>query len=112
MTFFLLHQQTSEAPRAAPGSSASSGNPPAHPETKQAQVLGMLRRKVGASGPHIAEAMGWRRTRSAASTPAPPKGHLYGLSYRRCVQAKSRAARRQVAIHDQSQQKLTRQLEP
>jgi hypothetical protein len=41
------------------------------PETKQAQVIAMLRRHEGASGPQIAEAMGW--------APHTVRGFLAGL---------------------------------
>jgi hypothetical protein len=41
------------------------------PETKQAQVIAMLRRHEGASGPQIAEAMGW--------APHTVRGFLTGL---------------------------------
>jgi hypothetical protein len=58
--------------RVALGSNTSSGNLDSRPETKQARVLAMLRRDEGASGPQIAEAMGW--------APHTVRGFLAGLS--------------------------------
>jgi hypothetical protein len=55
------------ARRAAPDESSRQPK-----DTKQAQVLAMLRREAGASGPAIAEAMGW--------APHTVRGFLAGLS--------------------------------
>jgi hypothetical protein len=61
--------------RAAPAASASEhrsiDRAKPRPDTKQAQVLHMLRRNEGASGPQIAEAMGW--------APHTVRGFLAGL---------------------------------
>jgi Protein of unknown function (DUF3489) len=58
--------------RAALGFSASIANQLPRPETKQAQVLTMLARDEGVSGPQIAEAMGW--------APHTVRGFLAGLA--------------------------------
>ncbi len=62
--------------RAALTASASAHQPidraKPRPDTKQAQVLAMLRRQEGASGPQIAEAMSW--------APHTVRGFLAGLA--------------------------------
>jgi biotin operon repressor len=55
----LAALRTALAARASVPASIDSSHPPR--ETKQAQVLAMLTRDEGASGPQIAEAMGWAR---------------------------------------------------
>ena len=62
--------------RAALGFSASSAKQLPRPETKQAQVLTMLARHEGVSGPQIAEAIGW--------APHTVRGFLAGLA-RKCI---------------------------
>jgi hypothetical protein len=52
---------------AASGAARPSTGASQRPETKQTQVLAMLARDEGASGPQIAEAMAGRRTQSAGS---------------------------------------------
>jgi hypothetical protein len=54
-----------------PGREARDRTAPPKPRegTKQEQVLAMLRRPKGATVAQVAEATGWRRTRSAASSP-------------------------------------------
>jgi hypothetical protein len=58
--------------RAALRPDKSNGDPDPRPETKRSQVLAMLRRGEGASGPQIAEAMHWE--------PHTVRGFLAGLA--------------------------------
>jgi DNA-binding MarR family transcriptional regulator len=53
--------------------------------TKQAQVLAMLRREGGASGPAIAEAMGW--------APHTVRGFLAGLSKKGVTRERARGSK-------------------